>query len=548
LNRKINGALLAKMLLSSYTALDSVAQTINELNVFPVPDGDTGVNMSLTLGAAADAMKTTPENETAGKVAETAARLYLRGARGNSGVILSLLFRGFSKHVKDCKELDALTFAEALCKGVDAAYHAIMKPTEGTILTVSRVSGHAARDAAKAGADLAAMFTVLRASADKALAETIHQNPVLAKAGVVDAGAYGLCVMYQGMEAVLLGKPLDLGAQQKPAGPKVDFSAFSAEEITMKYCTECLITREGNTEDPMPFQAFLDSVGDSLVFVDDDEVLKIHVHSDVPHEIIEHAMRYGTIAEAKVEDMRLQLARMAEEAGAAPPAPVEKTVPTKPIGFVAVSSGDGLAAILKDLGADQIVEGGQTMNPSTEDLLNAVKQTPAETVFVFPGNSNIRMAAEQCAEISHSRRAVVVPTKSVPQTIAALLAYDESASADDNAAIMAEAAKGVYTGQITYAARDSNYDGHDIRAGDYMALGNNALLHVSPDCDEALIHLANTIAGGAYSFINIFYGMDISEVDAAGTAALFRAACPHAEVEVMRGGQAVYYYIVSAEP
>jgi len=539
------------MFYSSYAALDSVSQVINELNVFPVPDGDTGINMSLTLGAAAEAMKSMPDGETADTVAETAARLYLRGARGNSGVILSLLFRGFSKHVRDCKDLDALTFAEALCKGVDAAYHAIMKPTEGTILTVSRVSAHAARDAAKGGADLTAMFSVLRSSADKALDETIHQNPVLAKAGVVDAGGYGLCVMYQGMEAALLGKPVELGAQVKPAAPKADFSAFAAEEITKKYCTECLISREGNTSDPMPFRAFLDSIGDSLVFVDDDQDIKIHVHCDVPHEVIAQAMNYGTIAEAKVEDMRLQLARMTGDAGipAAVPAPaVEKTVPTKPVGFVAVSSGDGLAAILKDLGADQIVEGGQTMNPSTEDLLNAVKQTPAETVFVFPGNSNIRMAAEQCAEISHSRRAVVIPTKSVPQTIAALLAYDESADVDANQTAMTEAAKAVYTGQITYAARDSNFDGHDIRAGDYMALGNNALLHVSPDCDEVLIRLADALSGGSYSFINVFYGMDISETDAAGAGALFRAACPGAEVEVIRGGQAVYYYIVSAEP
>ena len=556
----MDGAAFARMIVSASAAIEQKKQKINELNVFPVPDGDTGTNMSMTLAAAAqDLKKRSPESLT--KAADMTASALLRGARGNSGVILSLLFRGFSKSLKGKLEANGKDFAEALSAGVEAAYKAVMKPAEGTILTVSRLTGDAARDLAADDANLESVLMGSIETAKVALENTVNQNPVLKKAGVVDAGGMGFVTILEGMLASLQGNDVALRESAGETKEQADFTDFATEDITFAYDTVYIVRKKDETVNLEPLRVYLDSIGDSLVIGEDDEAFKVHVHTNIPWEALAESQKYGTLELAKIENMRMQHDDLAEgrkarstddldaieqelEAGdTAKPAPA---APEKPFGFVAVCAGEGLAGVFRDLGADGIIEGGQTMNPSTEDILHAIEQTPAEVVFVLPNNKNIIMAAQAAQELA-TREVVVVPTKTVPQGITAMLSFDETQSASENAELMTESLAGVTTMQITYAARNSDFEGRDIHEGEYLALYNGALLGNSPDLDALLSAMAEKTAEEGKEFINIFYGADTTPEQASHAAELFTKALPNAEVNVLSGGQPIYYYLISAE-
>ena len=556
----MDGAAFARMIVSASAAIEQKKQKINELNVFPVPDGDTGTNMSMTLAAAAqDLKKRSPESLT--KAADMTASALLRGARGNSGVILSLLFRGFSKSLKGKLEANGKDFAEALSAGVEAAYKAVMKPAEGTILTVSRLTGDAARDLAADDANLESVLMGSIETAKVALENTVNQNPVLKKAGVVDAGGMGFVTILEGMLASLQGNDVALQENAGETKEQADFTDFATEDITFAYDTVYIVRKKDETFNLEPLRVYLDSIGDSLVIGEDDEAFKVHVHTNIPWEALAESQKYGTLELAKIENMRMQHDDLAEgrkarstddldaieqelEAGdTAKPAPA---APEKPFGFVAVCAGEGLAGVFRDLGADGIIEGGQTMNPSTEDILHAIEQTPAEVVFVLPNNKNIIMAAQAAQELA-TREVVVVPTKTVPQGITAMLSFDETQSASENAELMTESLAGVTTMQITYAARNSDFEGRDIHEGEYLALYNGALLGNSPDLDALLSAMAEKTAEEGKEFINIFYGADTTPEQASHAAELFTKALPNAEVNVLSGGQPIYYYLISAE-
>ena len=556
----MDGAAFARMIVSASAAIEQKKQKINELNVFPVPDGDTGTNMSMTLAAAAqDLKKRSPESLT--KAADVTASALLRGARGNSGVILSLLFRGFSKSLKGKLEANGKDFAEALSAGVEAAYKAVMKPAEGTILTVSRLTADAARDLAADDANLESVLMGSIETAKVALENTVNQNPVLKKAGVVDAGGMGFVTILEGMLASLQGNDVALQESAGETKEQADFTDFATEDITFAYDTVYIVRKKDETVNLEPLRVYLDSIGDSLVIGEDDEAFKVHVHTNIPWEALAESQKYGTLELAKIENMRMQHDDLAEgrkarstddldaieqelEAGdTAKPAPA---APEKPFGFVAVCAGEGLAGVFRDLGADGIIEGGQTMNPSTEDILHAIEQTPAEVVFVLPNNKNIIMAAQAAQELA-TREVVVVPTKTVPQGITAMLSFDETQSASENAELMTESLAGVTTMQITYAARNSDFEGRDIHEGEYLALYNGALLGNSPDLDALLSAMAEKTAEEGKEFINIFYGADTTPEQASHAAELFTKALPNAEVNVLSGGQPIYYYLISAE-
>ena len=556
----MDGAAFARMIVSASAAIEQKKQKINELNVFKVPDVDPGTIMSMTLAAAAqDLKKRSPESLT--KAADMTASALLRGARGNSGVILSLLFRGFSKSLKGKLEANGKDFAEALSAGVEAAYKAVMKPAEGTILTVSRLTGDAARDLAADDANLESVLMGSIETAKVALENTVNQNPVLKKAGVVDAGGMGFVTILEGMLASLQGNDVALRESAGETKEQADFTDFATEDITFAYDTVYIVRKKDETVNLEPLRVYLDSIGDSLVIGEDDEAFKVHVHTNIPWEALAESQKYGTLELAKIENMRMQHDDLAEgrkarstddldaieqelEAGdTAKPAPA---APEKPFGFVAVCAGEGLAGVFRDLGADGIIEGGQTMNPSTEDILHAIEQTPAEVVFVLPNNKNIIMAAQAAQELA-TREVVVVPTKTVPQGITAMLSFDETQSASENAELMTESLAGVTTMQITYAARNSDFEGRDIHEGEYLALYNGALLGNSPDLDALLSAMAEKTAEEGKEFINIFYGADTTPEQASHAAELFTKALPNAEVNVLSGGQPIYYYLISAE-
>ncbi|MDR0381123.1 MAG: DAK2 domain-containing protein [Oscillospiraceae bacterium] len=545
---RIDGALFTKAVLSAAAAIEVERQQINELNVFPVPDGDTGTNMSLSLGAAAAELSQHAYPE-AGQAVEAASQALLRGARGNSGVILSLLFRGFAKAVKDRAALDGADLAAGLSTGVDVAYRAVMKPAEGTILTVSRVS--AARAVKATEENPAAEFVLIQAlaAAEAALLETVHQNPVLEKAGVVDAGGQGFCVILSGMLAALRGEPFvsALPAEGQPPRVRADFSEYMSEDIKFDYCTEFIVTRR-KKRDAMRLRAFLEAIGDSLVIVDDEQVIKVHVHTNHPGRALEEALTYGPLSSVKIENMRVQhTEQVIRQAAAAPEAEVRVIAPpTRRYGFVTVCAGDGLTRVLRDLGADQVIEGGQTMNPSTEAILKAVDATPAEVVFILPNNKNIIMAAEQCLPLSE-KELVVIPTTSVPQGIAALLAVDTRAECSENREAMLAALSKVKSGAVTYAARDSSFDGRRIASGDHMALVDGTLLYHHLDRAQVVSRLARTFGEEAPSFVTIFSGEGVDEEEAAQTRAVFEENCPGAEIQLIAGGQPVYSYLVSCE-
>ena len=556
----MDGAAFARMIVSASAAIEQKKQKINELNVFPVPDGDTGTNMSMTLAAAAqDLKKRSPESLT--KAADMTASALLRGARGNSGVILSLLFRGFSKSLKGKLEANGKDFAEALSAGVEAAYKAVMKPAEGTILTVSRLTGDAARDLAADDANLESVLMGSIETAKVALENTVNQNPVLKKAGVVDAGGMGFVTILEGMLASLQGNDVALQENAGETKEQADFTDFATEDITFAYDTVYIVRKKDETVNLEPLRVYLDSIGDSLVIGEDDEAFKVHVHTNIPWEALAESQKYGTLELAKIENMRMQHDDLAEgrkarstddldaieqelEAGdTAKPAPA---APEKPFGFVAVCAGEGLAGVFRDLGADGIIEGGQTMNPSTEDILHAIEQTPAEVVFVLPNNKNIIMAAQAAQELA-TREVVVVPTKTVPQGITAMLSFDETQSASENAELMTESLAGVTTMQITYAARNSDFDGFAISEGDYLALTDGKLYGTDRDLGALLESLAKFAGEKDAEFITVFYGADVTEDDAAKAESLFAAACPNAELTLLPGGQPVYFYIISIE-
>ncbi|WP_297212812.1 DAK2 domain-containing protein [uncultured Flavonifractor sp.] len=559
MRERIDGASLAQALIHAAASINLQKQQINELNVFPVPDGDTGTNMSLTISTAAAELKK-KQPRTVGEVASINASALLRGARGNSGVILSLLFRGFSKAVKDKDTIDGRDLAIALDFGVAAAYKAVMKPAEGTILTVSRLAAARAADAARKNPN--DPEAVLEAAINEglvALEHTTEMNPVLKKAGVVDAGGKGFLVILQGMLDSLRGEPLPEGAEASKAESKTDYAAIAAEEITFTFDT-VFIVRKTTDRELTSFEAYLNSIGDSLVIGEDDDCFKVHVHTDIPGAALTEAQKYGTLELAKIENMRTQAEDLAagrhiqstddleedghdhEEQGGRKIAP-----PEKKYGVVAVAAGEGLAAVFKDLGADGVISGGQTMNPSTDDIMKVIDATPAEIVFVLPNNGNIIMAAQQCVPLAEGKQVVVLPTKTVPQGISALMMMDPEAEEEANVSAMTEAIGNVHTSEITYAARDSDFDGFAIKRGDYLALTEHQLFGTDRKLDKLLRRLAEDQNQQSAEFINIFYGEDVSEKEAQKALKIFSECCPNAEITLLSGGQPVYYYMISAE-
>ena len=554
----INGAMFKEMLLFGTVSIAQAQQAINDLNVFPVPDGDTGTNMSLTIQTAAQELKKI-EPATVDQAASVTASALLRGARGNSGVILSLLFRGIAKELKGCKEADGAAFAAALQEGVAAAYNAVMKPAEGTILTVSRLAAERAVNAAEEHNSVEYVIEQAIAQGEITLAQTTDMNPVLKKAGVVDAGGKGFLLILSGMLSALRGEERPELTEEN-AQEKADFAMLNEEDITFTFDTVFIVRKSGRSIEP--FRRFLDGIGDSLVIGEDDEAFKVHVHTDIPGEALTEAQKYGTLELAKIENMRTQAQQLAaggkaqstddleaieQELEAAEPENAGEAEPEKDFGFLAVCAGEGLANVFTDLGADGVISGGQTMNPSTESILKEIKKVPAHTVFVLPNNKNIIMAAQQCMGLTE-KTVVVIPTASIPQGVSAMMAVDPDMSdADAIAKAMTDAAQCVSTAQITYAARNSDFDGFDIHEGDYLALLDGKLLGTDRDVSALLDGLSDEAASREAEFITVFYGEDVNEEDAHKACDAFTRKCPDAEVNLICGGQPVYYYIISIE-
>ena len=554
----INGAMFKEMLLFGAVSITQAQQAINDLNVFPVPDGDTGTNMSLTIQTAAQELKKL-EPATVDQAASVTASALLRGARGNSGVILSLLFRGISKELKGCKEADGAAFAAALQEGVAAAYNAVMKPAEGTILTVSRLAAERAVNAAEEHNSVEYVIEQAIAQGEITLSQTTDMNPVLKKAGVVDAGGKGFLLILSGMLSALRGEERPELTEEN-AQEKADFAMLNEEDITFTFDTVFIVRKSGRSIEP--FRRFLDGIGDSLVIGEDDEAFKVHVHTDIPGEALTEAQKYGTLELAKIENMRTQAQQLAaggkaqstddleaieQELEAAEHENAGEAEPEKDFGFLAVCAGEGLANVFTDLGADGVISGGQTMNPSTESILKEIKKVPAHTVFVLPNNKNIIMAAQQCIGLTE-KTVVVIPTASIPQGVSAMMAVDPDMSdADAIAKAMTDAAQCVSTAQITYAARNSDFDGFDIHEGDYLALLDGKLLGTDRDVSALLDGLSDEAASREAEFITVFYGEDVNEEDARKACDAFTRKCPDAEVNLICGGQPVYYYIISIE-
>ena len=557
MTEKISGGAFKQMVAFGAACITREKQAINDLNVFPVPDGDTGTNMSLTIQTAAAELKKC-EPATVGEAAKITASALLRGARGNSGVILSLLFRGLSKSAKGLEEMDGVQLAAAMSEGVTTAYGAVMKPAEGTVLTVSRLAAARAEEAAQEQNCAEYVLAEAIATGYETLAETTEMNPVLKKAGVVDAGGKGYLIILEGMLSSLRGEPMP-EVEEEPEHDKADFAAIGDEDITFAFDTVFIVRKNDPNVDLAPFRAYLDSNGDSLVIGEDDESFKVHVHTDTPGEALTAAQRYGMLELAKIENMRTQAADLAAGRKAqstddldAIEAELEQAeqaeVPAeKRYGFLAVCAGDGLAAAFRDLGVDRVVSGGQTMNPSTEAILREVNHTPSEIVFVLPNNKNIVMAAQQCVGLTE-KQVIVVPTHSIPQGISAMMSVD-TAEEDPQAilAAMTEAAAAVTTAQITYAARNSDFDGFAINEGDYLALLDGKLFGTERDITSLLTRLAALAAEREAAFVTLFYGEGVSQEEAEAAQALFTEACPETEVSLLSGGQPVYYYTISIE-
>ena len=543
MRQTIHGADFRRLVISAAASIEINKQALNDLNVFPVPDGDTGTNMSMTINAAAGDLRKT-EDPTLEKAAAVSASAMLRGARGNSGVILSLLFRGISKKLKGAAECDGVLWADALQEGVDAAYKAVMKPAEGTILTVARLAAAKAREAAQENNYFEFVHAAAIEEAKIALANTVNQNPVLKKAGVVDAGGKGWVFVLEAMMSALLGEDIVVpeGMDTGDVKESADFGDFDTDEITFTYCTEFIIQRE-NDNDPEKLREFLSSLGDSLVLVDDEEIIKVHVHTNDPGKALHEAIDYGSFVTVKIENMRLQhTEKVMTEAEKAP----KIAEPEKPFGVVSVCAGDGIADVFMNLGVDAIISGGQTMNPSTQDILEAVNKVPAETVYVLPNNKNIIMAAEQVDALT-PKNVVVIPSKTIPQGVTAMLSFNPEGDQEENTEAMTEALSTVDTMQITYAARNSDFDGFMIHEGDYLALYGSALFGTSKDIKVLLKSLAEKVRDEGKEYITIYYGADVKEKHAQKAADLFAEICPDADVNLLSGGQPVYYYLISAE-
>ncbi|MBQ3214926.1 MAG: DAK2 domain-containing protein [Oscillospiraceae bacterium] len=542
MKQTINGSDLRRLIISAAANIEINKQALNELNVFPVPDGDTGTNMSMTINAAAADLRKT-EDPSLEKAAATAASAMLRGARGNSGVILSLLFRGISRRLKGETVCDGVLWAQALQEGVDAAYKAVMKPAEGTILTVARLAAAKAQRAAEENNYFEYVHEAAIEEAKVALADTTNQNPVLKKAGVVDAGGKGWLVALEAMLCAARGEdivaPEGDAAEVKAAA---DFSDFDTEDITFTYCTEFIISRE-NDLDPEKLREFLSSLGDSLVLVDDEEIIKVHVHTNDPGKALHEAMDYGSFVTVKIENMRLQHTEKVMSESEKSPKIAE---PEKTFGVVSVCAGKGLADVFTNLGVDGIISGGQTMNPSTQDILEQVNKVPAEIVYVLPNNKNIIMAAEQVDALT-PKKVIVIPSKTVPQGVTAMLSFNAEGTEEENTAAMTEVLSTVDTMQITYAARNSDFDGYDIHEGDYLALYGSALFGTSQDIKALLKSLAKKVRDEGKEYITIYYGADVKEKHAQKAADIFAEICPDADVNLLNGGQPVYYYLISAE-
>ena len=541
MRQTINGSDFRRLMISAAASIEINKQALNDLNVFPVPDGDTGTNMSMTINAAAGDLRKL-EDPTLEKAAAATASAMLRGARGNSGVILSLLMRGISKKLKGAMDCDGVLWAEALQEGVDAAYKAVMKPAEGTILTVARLAAAKAKRAAEENNYFEYVHEAAMEEAKVALANTTNQNPVLKKAGVVDAGGKGWLVALEGMLCALRGEDVvapEGGVEVKEAA---SFDDFNTEDITFTYCTEFIISRE-NDLDPEKLRDFLSSLGDSLVLVDDEEIIKVHVHTNDPGKALHEAMDYGSFVTVKIENMRLQhTEKVMTEAEKSP----KIAEPEKTFGVVSVCAGDGIADVFANLGVDRIVSGGQTMNPSTQDILEEVNKVPAEIVFVLPNNKNIIMAAQQVDALT-PKKVVVIESKTIPQGVTAMLSFNPDGTVEENVEAMTEALSMVDTMQITYAARNSDFDGYDIHEGDYLALFGSQLFGTSQDIRVLLKSLAQKVRDDGKEYVTIYYGENVKEKHAQKAADIFAEVCPDADVNLLRGGQPVYYYLISAE-
>ena len=543
MRQTINGADFRRLLISAAASVEIHKQQLNELNVFPVPDGDTGTNMSMTINAAGTDLRKT-EDPTLEKAASVAASAMLRGARGNSGVILSLLFRGISKKLKGATECDGVLWANALQEGVDAAYKAVMKPAEGTILTVARLAAAKALAAAEENSYFEYVHAAAIEEARVALANTVNQNPVLKKAGVVDAGGKGWLFVLEAMYSALQGEDIVVpeGFESEDVKEQADFGDFDTEDITFTYCTEFIISRE-NDKDPEALRAFLAQLGDSLVLVDDEEIIKVHVHTNDPGAALHEAINYGSFVTVKIENMRLQhTEKVMSEQELAP----KIAEPEKTFGVVSVCAGAGLADVFTNLGVDGIISGGQTMNPSTQDILEVVNKVPAEIVYVLPNNKNIIMAAQQVDALT-PKHVVVIPSKTVPQGITAMLSFNPDGTEEENTEALTEALATVDTMQITYAARNSDFDGYDIHEGDYLAMAGGGLFGTNRDIKVLLKALAEKVRDDGKEYITIYYGEDITEKQAQKAADIFAEICPDADVNLLNGGQPVYYYLISAE-
>ncbi len=556
----INGDILRDAMISATNNLSNNRKQTDDLNVFPVPDGDTGTNMSMTLSNSARELEKL-SGETAGKVAQVNASALLRGARGNSGVITSLLFRGFAKGIGNDEFVTAENLANAFAYGVEAAYKAVMKPTEGTILTVARIASEYAKKAYEEGKTELEVFESAIEGAEKALAETPELLPQLKKAGVVDAGGFGFVLILKGMLSVfkdgiiIKGSGVEIEDTEEETGRNA--AGEFETEITFTYCTEFIVNRNPECEkEPNDLRMYLETIGDCVVVVDDEEIIKVHVHTDHPGNAIENALTHGALVHLKIENMRDQHERQKHDAAVAKKKPAKSAdlketytpvEPINPVGFVSVCAGDGLADLFRDLGVDTIVSGGQTMNPSTDDILKAIETTPAETVFVLPNNKNIIMAAEQAIPIS-TRKVIVLHTRTIPQGITAMLSFDPDADDNTNAIEMQKAAERIATGQITFAARDSQADGQNIKKGDLMALTGGKIIFVDNDLEKTVMKLLKKMIKADSQFVTVIYGEDVTEEQAAAIEAQIQEKYgSKTEITVINGGQPIYYYIISVE-
>lgn len=563
-NKTIDARILSRMFLAGAKNLEAKKEWINELNVFPVPDGDTGTNMTMTIMAAAAEVGSLgePDMESLAKAISSGS---LRGARGNSGVILSQLLRGFTRSVKNSKELDAIDIAAAMEKGVETAYKAVMKPKEGTILTVAREAAAKAVELAETAEDLDTFFQSVIAHAEETLAKTPEMLPVLKEAGVVDSGGQGLLEVYHGAYDGFLGKEIDYTQFDKAKGPAVTkIDAQTEADIKFGYCTEfiILLNQPMSEETEHEFKKFLMSLGDSIVLVADDEIVKVHVHTNHPGQAIEKALTFGALSRMKIDNMReehqeklikdsqkLAAQQKAEEEAYEAACADEKisNMPAKEMGFVSVSIGEGMNEVFRGLGVDYLIEGGQTMNPSTEDMLNAIEHVNAKTVFILPNNKNIIMAANQAVDLVEDKQIIVIPTKTIPQGITALVNYIPDHSAEENKEQMMAEIENVKTGQVTYAVRDTEIDGKTIKQNDFMGIGDKSILSVGTDLRATTLEMVDAMVDEDSAIVSIYFGSDSDEDSANELAAAIEEKYPDVEVEVNDGGQPIYYYVISVE-